>query len=101
MFGPYHGKKLWAWLLKVLGGKEQAPPDGLVLADGGDPGHPGAGPGRRALSAAYGICDTLRYSREGAIFRPAEPDWKAAATEPAPNARVYQMVKDCRAADFN
>jgi hypothetical protein len=75
MFNVPQGKKLLAWLLRVLGSKEQPPPDVLVLADGGDP----AGPGRRALSAAYGICDTLRYPREAAIFRPAHPDWKAGA----------------------
>ena len=74
------GKKLWQLLTK----KRDPNPEVIVFSDQGD---------RRALSAAYAVCDLMRLPRS-VITRPGDPDAKNDG--PAPNKHVFDLTKACR-----
>ncbi len=73
------GKRLWNFLFK-----KRSPAPGVVVIHGN---------GRKALSVAIAITDTMRLPRS-IIYRPDNPDF--VVKEPAENDHVYQLVKNSR-----
>ncbi len=73
------GKRLWNFLFK-----KRSPAPGVVVIHGN---------GRKALSVAIAITDTMRLPRS-IIYRPDNPDF--VVKEPAENDHVYQLVKNSK-----
>ncbi len=79
-----NGKALWRLLTK----KRDVSNEAIVVVDAGD---------NRALSVAYGICDTMRLPRSSTIWREGiEGDWKATDDDKPPNAFIHAMTKSSR-----
>jgi hypothetical protein len=74
----------------VLGRLAPGPAAGLfVIADNGDGG-------RRGLSVALAIADTLHLARAATIWRPDGPEWRPGEKGPAPNPEVRGAVRKAR-----
>ncbi len=73
------GKRLWNFLFK-----KRSPAPGVVVIHGN---------GRKALSVAIAITDTMRLPRS-IIYRPDNPDF--VVKEPAENNHIYELVRSSR-----
>jgi predicted phage terminase large subunit-like protein len=83
MFSKEMGKRLWSFLTRTRG----AAPERVLFIEE---------EGRRCLSLALAVADMSSLSR-GAIWLPAQPDFKADKSTQPPNPHVFRWVRESKA----